>query len=861
MDKLTSLLGGWSQIKEAAVTTTTTNNNNIGPCTKSSFDSLFTTLPSVNKLTVAIDCSGSVSYTQDKAHDNKNFTEIYVEAVRNLLSQLPTNNLSYVLWASLAKLLTNEEYEIVKKFIDSNLPFDLMTSAIEEYAMSQLLKAREQELESKPDSILKSDLTKQVINIGSGTNPASILPLIDNSTAVIITDGNIDSNQVLSIKNSIGNCSCGPIILVIIPHIHEYRNLYVKDVEMDALNSINITIPQAFSTKLATVMIWNYKTKSYFMVPELTSPWVNGAGDNIGAVTLGTLVSRDLPLVSGSCLISKVGPKFKTLNLEALDKYAKGCTNIMSLVNLMIEYKIPETIRQQANAQQKQLYNNICTYLFNKGTGEALANIKNIILNDDMTLLEKLKASCQYDKTRRDAENKFISEFGPLFNKITVDKTVGEVTSIGAAKTLQTKFNVNNFQKMEQKDKLAEMADVLPVDECSLCGTVDHVYFSFNFPTKFILGMMTSCVDERRSRNGKVERFLNCTNFKKLLDEHAPKVYCLRFCSSCAIRVTGQAKDSQDPEYGITRLIPQNIVNGTVHNRLLLLPLIDKNKITDTSNPNEPKLSFVRQVWRGIFSKMLSLNVAGMDVMNALLLYLTSIATEETAPIIYANQVSFLRGGSNDKYPDTIGRLFKVSVKPISSEVMTQITAISPVVEMCKIPIIPESKKLLLFCLLDRKIWPLISAKRHKDAAYEKFMQVVSDMKNGKVDNIMLSKFGLNNDAINKIMASESVDAWYQEPGSEGEQILMNSISLYLQDKGLNMGKLVFEEAKFKELMTSTNFDQMASSINIDKNYLTSTVGAMNLTFEQFKEKVVAFIGDLVNDCKDTSSVIMKYIL
>jgi hypothetical protein len=58
------------------------------------------------------------------------------------------------------------------------------------------------------------------------------------------------------------------VYLYIIPHMYNGQ----ATVEVSAKDSIRLSIPHAFSEKLATVIIWNFRTKKYEMVSELTAP-------------------------------------------------------------------------------------------------------------------------------------------------------------------------------------------------------------------------------------------------------------------------------------------------------------------------------------------------------------------------------------------------------------------------------------------------------------------------------------------------------------------------------------------------------------------------------------------------------------
>ncbi|ARF11083.1 hypothetical protein Hokovirus_4_57 [Hokovirus HKV1] len=804
MDQINSLFG-WSKVV---------------PVEKiSNFKSLFQDISSVKELLVAIDCSGSVSYTGKLSYDKKPFSEIYIEAIQTLFKNALNNVLhNLIFWASDAKILNNKEINAFNTCLENSLPF-----------------------------------SEIVHTIGSGTSPVNILKYLDNKASVIVTDGSIESYQVLDIKNKINNYSSGPIFLIIVPHIDEHPNLYKENVELNALDNINITIPQAFSTKLASVLVYNYHKKSYYMVPELTAPWINKD------LNINEILKNKMPLVSQTNLISKIDDQYKTFDLKELKNYVENNQKSSSeIIQDLIDYKISETIKQQGTIEHKNLFNNICTILYNRCLADKLANYKNLEIDNNLPLLEKLQLSAKHEQGKNEIIKEFTKQYGDIFNKLSIDKTIGEITSVGAAKRLQTQYNVKNFQSMKQEDKMSELMSILPKDECTICGDTNNTLSAINLSAKLLLGMKTKCTETVQSRGKKnkmvTNTFLKKDEFRKLLEMEQPRIHYAKFCHTCAINTMKQAKEHGDPECGITKLFPQNIINGLVVNRLLVLPLIDINNISENSNPNEPKLSYVRQTWRGLFSNIMGLPVAGDDVLIAILMFLTCLASEDNAKQIYDNQLSFLRGGQNDKYPTSIGRLFKLSLTPLTSQTMFYITTIYPVIELARMQIIPETRKILLFCLLEKKIWPLINAKQLKDKAITKFNQLYNNIKNNKVDHDEI-KFNLNENIKTQIITSSDFDTFIQN-----SDILNNNIGYYLQNRGLNIERLVNDETKIKNLLQSENFDQVAFNLYIEAEYLKNTMNSINMNFDTFKEILPKFIHELTLT-KNSSDIILKYLV
>jgi len=804
-----SLLG-WSNMKL---------NKNIKT---NNFDNLFHKVNNVSSIIVAIDSSGSTTFTNSKSYDGMNFSQIYAYALNYLHTEiLPSLKMGYDIygWSNRVKKFTDDE---VCKYI----------SCIE----------------------IGAAFAEQIVDLNGGTQPSGLIPFMNNAATILVTDGEIEQSEVQKIQTRIKSVSSGPVFLVIIPHIDSYKKMYEKEVEANAIDSINITIPQAFAEKLGTVIIWNHKKKIYEAIKELTAPWLL---QTLDFNDLTSLFSGNIPLIKQNDYLIKINDTFKTFSIENLIDFIihNKTDSIEEIIEKLISYKISESIIQQGNVLDKQKYNAMCMTLFNKGMNDHMNSYVEESL-ETTDLLELIKQSAKNNNIKKKLEQEYIQKYKAIFNKLMIDKTVGEVNNIAAAKTLQTRDNVKNFQAMAVNDKLAEISQVLPVADCTICSTNTNIFKTINIPNNFFTYVST-CINSRevkaKKNKTRILKTLDITAFKNCLIAHKPTLHCLDICSNCANIAINRAKRLDDPEYGITNVIPQNIVNGVVQNRLMLLPLIDPAQINEYCNPNIPNLSFCRQIMRGFISKYTGLEVAGQDTMIALLMFLTALAHDkDSATLVYASQLSVLRGGANDRFNETVGRLFKPTLTPISSSILAQIMAVENVIELAEMNVLPASRKLLLFCLIERIISPLLHAMNYRNKSTTELINLLSH-KNQENDNKLISSYGFTQNELNELIVNlENFDV----------SKFNDKIAYNIQKKGIQIDKMIHSENNLKNILASTNLNDLADNLDLDQEYFKNIIAKSDISEAEFINVIPKFITSLVNskgNDDNIASIIIRF--
>jgi hypothetical protein len=814
-------LFGWSTMQPTKPATTSGNN----------FENIFKGVNNVSKVIVAVDGSGSTTFTTcGDSYDGMNFAQIYATALNTLHTDILTgmsNTYDIYGWSDEVKKFSQFDTDTYLNCIQIGVPF-----------------------------------AQQISTLDGGTQPFKLLTFMNNVATVLVTDGDIPPEQVRRIQGNIKSVNSGPVYLVIVPHIGVYKNMYKQDVEANAMDNINISIPQAFAEKLACVLIWQHKKKTFEIIKELTAPWL---ASNINFEDLSSIFKVPMPLINSGSYLLRIGDSYKTFNIDEIISYVKdnafgiaGGTalttgSIENIINKLTEYQVSAAIIQQGNPTDKEKYNAMCLSLFNKGMCEHMNKYKEDT-TETTDILELIKQSAKNTANKKRYESEYVQKYKDIFNKLMIDKTVGEISNVAAAKTLQTRDNVKSFQSMAVNDKLAEISGVLCNGECTICGTQTNIFKVVNIPSGFFTYVGTA-INEReiKAKRGKTRmlKTLDVTAFKSCLSAHKPTLYCMDLCHGCANVSLSKAKRYDDPEYGITNIIPQNVVNGVVRNRLMLLPLIDPKNMNEFCNPNEPRLSFSRQTMRGFISKYTGLDVAGQDTMVALLMFLTSLAnSKETATLVYASQVSILRGGSIDRYNDTIGRLLKPSITPISSSVLTQIMAIENVIELAEFNIIPESRKLLLLCLIERKITPLLHAKRYRDKSTAELKTLLTNRSEG-ADSKLVSAYDFNRDTLKDLLVdSETLDITQYN----------SNIAFNVQQRGIHLNQMIACENNLKEILSSKDSNTLATNLDLDPEYFKNIITKCNISDTQFIEMIPKFINDIVGANND-NEVIMNTII
>lgn len=767
------------------------------------------------EIMLCVDCSGSVMFNTSFSHDGNSFDKIYVEAMLNLKNQLPKHQL--VCWSSLAKILTEEEQTIYNNAVTNGIPFANLISGM-----------------------------------NAGTEPQHILPLIKGKISIIVTDGEIDDRRINMIRMELSrpDTQIGSVFLVIIPHIDSYKNMYTANAEASAMDSIRLSIPQAFSGRLATVIVWNYKNRKFEMVPSLTAPYIDQTK------TLNELLSNPLPIPTANEFMVLIDGQYKSFSFDKLVEFLE--TNVIGeqTIKDLVTYGVAKTIRQQGSNIHKERWNRLIESMFYKMLLQKVnQEFVEEKIPDDATIITRIQITAANEKNRKKAENKYKNELEKLCADLLIDKLVGEISNISQAKASQTIANVNNFKQMKQEDKLAEIASVLVKEDCSICGINTNVYKAVSIPTKLTLNMTLS-KDERNipAKKGRMRTVatLNVNNMKDALEQYPPRLHCMCFCSDCANITLKTARLPSDPEYGITNIIPQNITtdmygNQAINERIMLFPLIDKTQMSEYINPNDSKLSYSRQWMRGFVSKVIGLDPAGPDIMMALLMFLCALPTDKpSAEMIFANVMSLCRGGRNDNYKNTIGRLFHENFNKISAEVLTQISIVERVVDLAEMPVRPESNKLLLLCLLNRKIASLVYAKNQRITASNKLDTVINDIITNKPNNEGAEKFGITDAIMNDIknMGLTSVNEYKTNYADDYNRFL----GIYLQNvMNLDFNHIAMCEQNLIKLLGAKTTDDMVQPMNMNKDYLNKMIEKSNMSVEQFIQMVPNYINAFVN--------------
>jgi hypothetical protein len=697
--------------------------------------------------------------------------------------------------------------------------------------------------------------------MNDGTDPQTVLPYIKNMTSIIVTDGEISEQAIVSIKNKIPTSGIGSVFLVIVPHIQSYKNMYngMANVEVSAKDSIRLSIPQAFSERLATVIIWNYRKKIFELIPELTAPWVDQTK------SLSDILNSPVPVVVPGEFITKYNGQYRSFSLGKLLDWLKENPVDETNISKLVELGVRAAIRQQGSPQQRDAWNNCMQSIFHKVlSAKVKMEFIEVAAPANATMLERIKITSINDKEWKRIDTIHRQKLSELFANLLIDKTVGELKSVGSAKASQTVANVAAFASMKQEDKLSEISSVLIKDLCTICGEHTHVFKTISVPTKLLLQLPSCKVEKQVARKkGKMEtvKFLDMDLMKSSLEENPPKLYFLNLCTGCANISLNQARLHNDPENCVTGLVPQNqsVVNGvqTVTDRLFLCPFISEDKITDLSDPNDPKLSFSRQWLRGFISKAIGLDPASKETLNASLMFLTSLANDKaTALMVFPNQKSLVSGGRNNQYPATIARLFKPSLQKISAETLNLISIVSDVVELADMPVLPESNRLLLLCLLEKKVNILITAKHQRDKV-STILDTVLDEIRSHGDSKNREKFGITSSMADLIRSSDSIASYK----TQNTELLNKFVATYLQNvMNFNVQSVAMQEVSLIKVLNATTIKEISDGLHTNEEYLQRMIDRSKLTSGEFISMIPKFVNELITNNGDRMNVMMKFL-
>ena len=772
------------------------------------------------EIVFAVDCSGSTCFNGTPAHDGKTFDKIYVEAVSELHKLLPPNH-KVVCWSSTALELTGDQLEIYNNGIQNKVSF-----------------------------------TTTLKGMNGGTDPQHVLPFAKNKVLVLLTDGDVQPAQIEQIKLKVPGSGVNSVFLVICPHIDSYKAMYMnnQNVEVSAKDSIRLSIPQSFSEKLATVIIWNYRKQVYELISELTAGWINQAK------SLAEILNNTMPAIPAGQLLLKSGDQYKSFSLNDLTEFIKNNNIDETTITKLVDMGVGPAIRQQANTVEKDLWNHTITSLFNKIIAQKVKNdFKELPVPDGVTMLQRIQISVQNEKERNKIENVYRNELGKQFSLMLVNKVLAELTSVGAAKASQTVANVNAFKTMSVENKLAEIAPALGIGNCGICTTDTQVFRTVSIPAKLMIEMQL-CRDDKiiNGKKGKKQTvsMLNLETLKTALEMYPPRLHFVNLCAGCANVTMTQAKHHSDYIYGISNLIPQNQANGAVAERLIIFPFIASDKI-DGCDPNEGKLSFARQWLRGFIADTIKLDPASDQTLTASLLFLSALSTnKENALSVYPNQVSLLRGGRTDRFSTTVGLLFKPTAQKISPETLNMISIVANTIDKAEIPIIPESNRLLLLCLLERNITILINAKNQRDTATSKLHVCLDDIRS-KGDSSDKDKFGITSVLIETIQKSPDNQTYSQQ----NQELYNKYIATYLQNSmGVNLGSIAFYENSLMKVINATTIKAIAENLKLNDEYLQKMIERSKMSNIEFMEMIPKFVNDLVTNQHDKMTVMMKYI-
>lgn len=808
-------LFGWGEIAK-----------NVPPKVQS-IDHLFQSLQQQNQqLALCVDCSGSTLYNNKLSHNGKTFSQIYIEAMFVLQSHLPANH-KVIAWSSTARELLSDTLQTYQNAVNNKIPF-----------------------------------TDQILGMNGGTSPQYILPWIQNHTSIIVTDGDIGDSEISTLQQKVATSNIGNVFLVIIPHIDSYGSMYSNDisVEKSAKDNIKLSIPRAFANKLATVIIWNFRKQAFELIPELTAPWINFEKPIL------ELLSNPIPTAPNGHMMVKCDNHHKTFVLDKLCEWLSNNNVDESIIEKLISMNIKGSIRQQGTAAQRDTWNGCMHNIFNKILNQKIKEeLQSIPIPEDALMLEKIKISVKNEREQKRIENVHRQRLGKLFGEqLLIDKVVSELTNIMAAKTAQTAANVAKFQTMETKDKLSEIAPCLLKDECSICLAHTHVFSTVSIPTKLLLEMKLSGISKNStSKKGKTTTvtYLHTSKMRKALEENPPKLHFLKFCSECGTKVLDDAHAHDDPTYGITKIVPQNEYideygNKVMKERLLLLPLVSPNMTSDGFQPNDSKLSFARQWLRGFISATVGVLPAERDCLIGSLMFLTALATnKEHAIIIFGNQKSLLSGGVNNNYASTVGRLFAPSSKSISSDTLMLISLVQNVIDIAEIPVLPDSNKLLLLCMIEKKMAVLLMAKNKKQHAMNNLDILLQSFLNGA--NHTDNNFNITNETVQHIKTFSNI----QEYKDTNQESIIKCIAYYLQkvDK-LDMDYIQKQEVSLVGALNATNVTDMALALNIEENHLAKMIERSNLTPEEFVILTSKVINEFAISDDKYTNILLKFI-
>ncbi|ARF12005.1 hypothetical protein Klosneuvirus_3_140 [Klosneuvirus KNV1] len=791
------------------------------------FESLFAQ-PAQEKqeIVAAIDMSGSTLYESSKAFDGKTFKEIYAEVISMLEYMLPPHKV--LAWSSTAKILEGVELITYAEAVKNKIP-----------------------------------VTDQIAEMNQGTEAANILPHVKGKTLVLVTDGSIPQHAITAIQQRVPTSGIGNVFLLIVPHIDEYKDMYSdkQNIEIDPRNNIKLSIPQAFSNRLATVIIYNYRKKAFEMIPELSAPWVDKTKP------FSEQLNVSLPVLHAGDFLIKPNEHYKTFKLDKLIEWINTSPVDETVLNKMSEMGIKAAIRQQANEQQKNAWNACIQQIFNKALDEKVKQeYKEVEVPANAPMFDRLKIITQNENQKKKIEEKYREQFGKLCGSQLIDRVVAEFQNLAAAKVAQTAQNVNAFKTMATSDKFGQLAPSLPLDECGLCGNQTNVFKTISIPTKLIV-QLKLCNQERivPGKKGKqqVVKNLNLDAMHTALETYPAKLHYMNLCPGCCNTCLKNCHEPTDSESGISNLFPQNkSVNEqgitVINSRLVIFPFIAPDQITDTNDPNQPNLSFARQWLRGYLSSTIGLDPASDQTLLASLLFISSLATnKENAVLMFATEKSLLRGGKQDRYKSSAGRLFKPSADPISSEILTFITIVMETVEKMEVPIDPASNKLLLLCLLERKVSRLIDAKKHKDTATEKLTITLHKLHKG-VFTSDKDKFGLTDGDIAILNASESVDNYKNTHPEDVERFITYFLVHHLNT---NIQQISNDEKNLINLLGSTTIQDAAGSLYMHEDYLDKIIKRANMSFEDFMTLIPKYVAELANvQDKDKLNVLQKFL-
>lgn len=791
------------------------------------FDSLFMK-PNEEKQKIAscIDMSGSTIFDSNKAFDGSSFKEIYVGAIHTLDNVLPEHEV--IAWSSIAKPLNGVELDKYNNAVKNKIPF-----------------------------------TDQIDGMNGGTEPATILPFVKGKTVVLVTDGSITPNSIAMIQQKVPTSGIGNVYLIIVPHIDEYKDMYSdkQNIEIDPRNNIKLSIPQAFSNRLATVIIWNYRKKAFELIPELSAPWIDVTKP------FHEQMNITMPIVHPGEFIVKPGDQYKTFKLDKLVEWLNTNPVDENIVKKLSDYGIKSAIRQQASEQQKNTWNTCIQMIYTKALEEKIKKeFKEAPIPDDLPMFDKLKMITQNENQKKHIEDKYRDEFGKMCGDLLIDKVVAEMGNIAQAKAVQTAQNVANFKQMKTEDKFSQLAPSLPVDECGMCGNNTNIFKTVSIPTKLIV-QLKLCNQEKvvPGKKGKQQtvKSLNLDAMRLALEQYPPKLHYMNLCSGCCNMCIKNCRENTDPTFGITNLFPQNKeINEqgiqVIKERLVIFPFVAHDQITDTNDPNQANLSFARQWLRGYLSDTIGLDPASDSTLLSALLFTSSLATnKDNATLMFATQKSLLRGGKNDRYRSSAGRLFKPIADPLSSEILTFITIVQDTVEKMEVQMDPASTKLLLLCLLERKVSRLIDAKKHKETAVAKLNETLHKIHRG-ADAPMKDKFGITDQDVVTFKTFESVNGYTEAKPDD----VTRFITYYLiHTANTNLQQVSNDEKNLMNLLQATNIQDAAGALYMHEDYLNKTIKRANMTFEDFMVLIPKYVGDLANNQdKDKLTVLQKFL-